>query len=53
VEIGAFENVRRSGLIALKLRDDDILTWTKPTSGEDEIILVSEKDKPLDLKRKI
>ena len=52
VEIGAFENVRRSGLIALKLRDDDILTWTKPTSGEDEIILVSEKGQAIRFKEK-
>ena len=52
VEISAFENVRRSGLIALKLRDDDVLTWTKPTSGEDEIILVSEKGQAIRFKEK-
>jgi DNA gyrase subunit A len=37
-----FANVRRSGLIAIKLKDDDSLEWVKPTSGEDEIILVTE-----------
>ena len=52
VEISAFENVRRSGLIALKLKNDDILSWTKPTSGEDEIILVSEKGKAIRFKEK-
>jgi DNA gyrase subunit A len=43
VEIKAFKNVRRSGLIAIKLKEDDLLSWTKPTSGQDEIILVSQK----------
>jgi len=53
VEISAFENVRRSGLIALKLKGDDILTWTKPTSGEDEIILVSEKGQAIRFQEKV
>ncbi|MCD6442186.1 DNA gyrase subunit A [bacterium] len=52
VEISAFKNVRRSGLIALKLRNDDILTWTKPTFGEDEIILVSEKGQAIRFREK-
>ncbi|MGC9049043.1 MAG: DNA gyrase subunit A [Patescibacteria group bacterium] len=36
-----FVNVRRSGLIAIKLKDDDALEWVKPTEGQDEIILVT------------
>lgn len=34
-----FENVRRSGLIAINLDKEDILSWVKPTTGTDEIIL--------------
>ena len=36
-----FANVRRSGLIAVKLKKGDELTWVKLTSGRDELILVS------------
>ncbi|OQX70916.1 hypothetical protein B6D52_03085 [Candidatus Parcubacteria bacterium 4484_255] len=52
VGIDAFKNVRRSGLIALKLRGDDVLTWTKPTSGEDEIVLVSGKGQAIRFREK-
>lgn len=37
-----FTNVRSNGLIAIKLRSSDQLEWVKPTSGGDEIILVSK-----------
>ncbi len=40
-DIADFMQVRQSGLIALKLKEDDLLEWVKPTSGSDEIILVS------------
>ncbi|MSU75104.1 MAG: DNA gyrase subunit A [Candidatus Magasanikbacteria bacterium] len=36
-----FANVRRSGLIALKLKGDDSLEWVKPSKGTDEIILAT------------
>jgi DNA gyrase subunit A len=36
-----FANVRRSGLIAINLKDGDDLKWVKPSSGKDEIVLVS------------
>jgi DNA gyrase subunit A len=38
-----FENVRRSGLIAINLKDGDDLQWVKPSSGKDEIVLVTKK----------
>ena len=41
VEISAFANVRRSGLIAIKIKDDDKLIWTKPTNGDDLIQLIT------------
>lgn len=41
VELSEFGKVRRSGLIALTIRDDDELIWAKPTSGKDEIQLIT------------
>ncbi|MFH1772899.1 MAG: DNA gyrase subunit A [Patescibacteria group bacterium] len=41
VKIEAFVNVRRSGLIAIKIKDNDKLIWTKPTRGDDQIQLVT------------
>ncbi|MBI4598891.1 DNA gyrase subunit A [Candidatus Uhrbacteria bacterium] len=36
-----FEHIRQNGLIAIKLRDGDNLEWVKPTTGKDELILVT------------
>ncbi|MCP4355220.1 MAG: DNA gyrase subunit A [Proteobacteria bacterium] len=36
-----FANVRRSGLIAINLKDDDELEWVKGTSGKDDISIVT------------
>ncbi len=41
VKIEAFDNVRRSGLIAIKIKDEDKLIWTKPTNGNDDIHLIT------------
>lgn len=41
VDIKSFENVRRMGMVAIKLRDDDRLGWVKQTSGSDEVVLVT------------
>ncbi len=41
VQINAFSNVRRSGLIAIKIKSDDKLIWCKPTSGSDHISLIT------------
>lgn len=40
-ELDDFENVRRSGLIAIKLNDGDSLEWVKTTMGKDDVMLVS------------
>jgi len=37
-----FKNVRRSGLIAINLKEGDDLKWVKPSSGKDEIVLVTK-----------
>jgi DNA gyrase subunit A len=36
-----FENVRRSGLIALKLKSDDSLEWVRPSTGKDTIMIAT------------
>ncbi len=41
VSLSAFSNVRRSGLIAIKIKTEDKLIWAKPTSGKDEIIIIT------------
>jgi DNA gyrase subunit A len=41
VKMEAFSNVRRNGLIAIKVRDNDRLIWCKPTSGSNHISLVT------------
>jgi len=42
-----FSSVRSSGLIAIGLDDDDELAWVRTTSGDDEIILVTEQAKAI------
>ncbi len=41
VDLEEFKNVRKSGLIAIKLKAGDRLRWVKPTSGKDHIMLVT------------
>ena len=36
-----FAKVRKSGLIAIKIKDQDELKWVKPTNGDDEAIIVT------------
>lgn len=52
VDIQDFIKVRRSGLIAIKLRKDDNLEWVKPSSGKDEIILVTSLGQSIRFKEK-
>ncbi len=47
-----FANVRRSGLIAIKLQKGDELLWAKTSSGSDEIILVSLKGQSIHFNEK-
>jgi DNA gyrase subunit A len=52
VALKDFENVRRSGLIAIKLKDGDHLEWVKPSTGGDEIILVTAQGQAIRFKEK-
>jgi len=38
-----YKNVRKSGLIAIKIRDNDELKWVKQTNGEQNIMLITRQ----------
>jgi len=39
--ISEFENIRSTGIIAIKLKDGDELGWVKITSGKDEVMMIT------------
>ncbi len=43
VNMQDFSNVRKSGLIAINLKKDDRLRWVLPTTGKDDVVLVTSK----------
>ncbi len=45
--IDQFENIRRTGIIAIKLTAGDELCWVKPTDGKSEVLLVSARGKSI------
>ena len=45
-----FDNVRRSGLIAIKLKNDDNLKWVKPSDGKQEIIIATKNGQAIRFK---
>ena len=47
-----FENIRRSGLIAISLKKGDELENVQKTTGQDEIILVTKKGQSIRFKEK-
>jgi DNA gyrase subunit A len=51
-EIDKFSNVRKSGLISIKLKDGDFLKWVKPTTGKDEVVLVTANGQSIRTKEK-
>ena len=38
-----FRNVRKNGIIAVNLREDDELAWVKLTSGNDDLLVATKK----------
>jgi DNA gyrase subunit A len=46
----SFKNVRRSGLIAIKLREDDSLEWVREVSESNEVIIVTREGKSIRFK---
>lgn len=47
-----FKNVRRSGLIAIKIHEGDRLEWVKATNGDNEIMLVANNGQAIRFKEK-
>ena len=46
-KLSEFENIRRGGMIAIKLDSKDELVWSNMTTGEDDILLVTRKGKAI------
>ena len=46
-KIAEYENIRRSGLVAIKLEKSDELVWAKLTSGKDDVLLVTHAGKSI------
>ncbi|MBQ2667940.1 MAG: DNA gyrase subunit A [Clostridia bacterium] len=47
VSLAAFSHVRKSGLIALDLADDDVLSWVRITSGNDDLLVATRNGKAI------
>lgn len=52
VPLDAFSKVRRSGLISIKLKGDDVLQWVRPATGNDDIMLISTQGMAIRFKEK-
>ncbi|MFH1559518.1 MAG: DNA gyrase subunit A [Patescibacteria group bacterium] len=52
VDIKLFEDIRRSGLIAVKLKENDELNWVKPSNGQSEIVLATAEGQAIRFKEK-
>jgi len=48
--IDDFGNIRRNGIIAIKLDSSDQLTWVRLSSGTDDVVLVTKKGKIISFK---
>jgi DNA gyrase subunit A len=46
-ELKQFGSVRSTGLIAIRLDEGDELAWVRMTSGDDDLLLVSDKGKAI------
>lgn len=51
-DIEEFEKIRRSGLIAMTLKKDDLLKKVAKSTGQDEVILVTKKGQAIKFKEK-
>lgn len=49
-ELSAYENIRKSGLIAVNLDEGDELAWVCITDGKDELLFATSKGKSLRIK---
>ena len=51
-KIEDFKNVRKSGLIALKLKENDMLEWVQPTAGNNDIMITTSLGQSIRFKEK-
>ncbi|KKU64634.1 MAG: gyrase subunit A protein [Candidatus Amesbacteria bacterium GW2011_GWC1_47_15] len=42
-----FDHIRQSGIIAIKLEQGDSLEWVRPTTGTDQVLIVSKEGKSI------
>ena len=45
--LSEFENIRRSGILSIKLDKNDELVWSKLTRGDDDILIVTKNGKSI------
>jgi len=46
-DISEFEQIRSNGLISIRLAENDNLIWVKPTTGNNEIILITKNGRSI------
>lgn len=46
-KLSEFANIRRSGMIAIKLEKGDELVWTNFTTGADEVLIITKEGKAI------
>lgn len=49
-KLSSYENIRRNGLVAIKLESGDELCWAKLSTGGDDILMVSHSGKSIKFK---
>lgn len=52
IDMDSFSQVRRNGMVAIKLRSDDELKWVLSTSGNDQVMLVTSGGNAIRFKEK-
>lgn len=53
VALTEFDNVRKNGLIAIKLNEGDALEWVKPTAGENTVVLATAQGQAIRFEEKM
>jgi len=49
-KLSQYENIRRNGLVAIKLEAGDELSWAKLSTGEDDVLMVTHEGKSIKFK---
>ncbi len=52
VKIADFENIRRSGIVAMKLKGSDSLLWARLTTGTDDLMLATSRGQAIHFSEK-